>query len=474
MSRSWDRRSPRQQHRVQSLVLSQWIPAAAAFSPFWGAYFAAARVDPGTITSPERLRQLPPLRERDILDADGYGSPALLMRPTEDQVKSRASLSTLRRIALDMRGGGTAAKRLALLREYKPVHLHPSGRDGDLTIAYSRSDLDRLHRLGARAAAVLGLDQADYLVSAVPADGTLAFWGVYHLALGASLLAVHPRGTGQGLGILPPAFRLVPATAVAVPVEEAIALADTLSRRVVDLDGLATVVLVGPPPSPGNRKRIAEAWRTAGAAAEVRVAALWAPPGARALWAECAEGVSDGAGSGLHTYPDLEVVELVDPATRLTVAAGGDLTYTSAGWHGTGLIRYQTGDYAASLLTGPCPACGRTVPRVQPEIVPGAWEPELRGEERPVRVDLRGAAVALTADPAVDAWLLEVRGPSQRRARDEYVVMLAGELDSYRLVDLDRRLTTAVGRPPLQLIVEDRELVEADITNLGGAFIDAR
>lgn len=474
MNRPWDRRSARQQHRVQSLVLSQWIPAAAAFSPFWGAYFAAGRLDPATITSPERLRRLPPLRERDILDANGYGSPGLLLRPTEDQVKSQASLATLWRIARDMRGGGTAAKRLALLREYKPVHLHQSGRDGGLAIAYSRSDLDRLHRLGARAAAVLGLDQADYLVSAVPADGTLAFWGVYHLALGASLLAVHARGTGQGLGVVAPAFRLVPATAVAVPVEEAVALSETMARSEVDLARLATVVLLGPPPSPGERNQIVEAWRAAGAVADVRVAALYAPPGARALWAECAEGVADAAGSGLHTYPDLEVIELVDPATRRPVPAGGDLTYTSAGWHGTGLIRYQTGDYAAGLLAGPCPACGRTVPRVQPEIAPGAWEPELRGEERSVRVDLRGAAAALTADPAVDAWLLEVRGPSQRRPRDEYVVMLAGQLDSYRLVDLDRRLTAAVGRPPLQLIVEDRELVEADITNVGGAFIDAR
>jgi hypothetical protein len=472
MNGPWDRRSLRQQYRVQSLVLRQWIPAAAAFSPFWGAHLAAAGVDPATVSSPEQLRQIPPLRERDILDADGPGSPGLLLRPTEDQVKSRSSLATLWSIARNMQGGGTARKRLALLTEYKPVHLQPSGRDGGLMIAYSRSDLDRLHRLGARAAAVLGLGHADYLVSAVPTDGTLAFWGVYHLALGASLLALHPRGTGQGLGVLAPAFRLVPVTAVAVPTEEAIALAERLAF--VDLDRVATVVLLGPPPMHEERSRIAAAWRSAGAAPEVRVVALWAPPGARALWAECAEGAAGGTGSGLHTYPDLEVVELLDPATRRPVSGGGDVTYTSAGWHGTALIRYQTGDYAAGLTSGPCPACRRTVPRIQPEIAPGAWEPELRRDQQSVRVDLRGAAAALTAEPAVDAWLVEVRGPSERRPGDEYIVMLAGRLDSNRLVDLDRRLAAAVGRRPLQLIVEDRELVEADIVQVGGAFIDAR
>ena len=54
---------------------------------------------------------------------------------------------------------------------------------------YNGADLDRLHRAGARAAAVLALGDGDYLVSAVPAQPVLAFWGVYHLALGASLLA---------------------------------------------------------------------------------------------------------------------------------------------------------------------------------------------------------------------------------------------------------------------------------------------
>ncbi|MFN2556817.1 MAG: hypothetical protein ABR592_08075 [Nitriliruptorales bacterium] len=474
MSRPWDRRSLRQQQRVQSLVLRHWMPAAASFSSFWGAHFAAAGVDPGTVDSPARLRQIPPVRERDILNADGPGGPGLLLRPTEDQVKARANLATLWHIARDMRGGGTAGKRLALLREYQPIHLHPSGRDGELMIAYSRSDLDRFHRLGARAAAVLGLTSSDYLVSAVPADGTLAFWGVYHLALGASILAIHARGTGQRLEIVAPAFRLVPATTVAVPVDEAVALAGALRRAGTELERLTTVVLVGPPPPRVERDRIAQAWRTAGPPAGVRVVALWAPPGGRALWAECAEGAATGEESGLHTYPDLEVVELLDPATGRPVAAGGDLTYTSAGWHGTALIRYQTGDYAAGLRTDPCTACGRTVPRVQPEISPGAWEPELRSGERSVRVDLRGAGAALAADPAVDAWLLEVRGPSGRRSGDEYVVMLAGQLDRKHLVDLDRRLATAVGQPPLQLIVADREVLEADIVEVGGAFIDAR
>ncbi len=474
MNTPWDRRSPRQHHRVQSLVLSRWLPAAATFSRFWAVHLSTAGVDPGSVSSPARLRQIPPVRERDILDADGPGSPGLLLLPSEDQVKARADATTLWRIARAMRGAGTAGKRLALLSEYKPIHLHPSGRDGELVIAYSRSDLDRLHRLGARAAAVLGLGYSDHLVSAVPADGSLAFWGVYHLALGASLLAVHPRARGQDLELVASAFRLVPATAVAVPVEEAVALAYTLARMGAALDRIMTVVVLGPPPPRVTRDRIAQAWRTAGAVAEVRVAALWAPPGARALWAECAEAVARGDGTGLHTYPDLEVVELLDPATGRPVAAGGDLTYTSAGWHGTALIRYQTGDYAAGLDADPCPACGRTVPRIQPEIAPGAWEPELRSGELSVRVDLRGAAAILANDPDVDAWLLEVRGPTTRHSGDEYIVMLAGQFDRKSLVDLDRRLAAAVGRAPFQLIVSDRELLEAEIFEVGGAFVDAR
>jgi hypothetical protein len=470
---NWDRRSPDEQARVRRSLLRGWVPALASFSPFWSDRLRRARVDPARVASLEDLRQVPAVRELDVLGAGGPGSPALLLRPSEDEVTSRAAFSTVRDVARGIRGGGASGKRQALLAEYKPIHLHRAGRHGGVAIAYSRRDLDRLHRAGARAAAVLGLTDVDYLVSAVPAGPGLDFWGTYHLALGASLLAVQGRGPGDGLETAAQAFRLVPATAVAVPAGEAVDLAEAVARVGVDAGRVRTVVTVGVPPTPAVRARVAAAWEAAGAAAGVRVLAVWAPPVARSLWAECAPSSPDAAAVGLHTYPDLEVVELLDPATGRATEQGGDLTYTSAGWHGTGLLRYQTGDYAAGLTAGPCPACGRTVPRVLPDVVPAAWQPAVRLPSGPARLDLRGAAAVLTVDPAVEAWRLEVQagGPADGEG---YAVFVAGELDARRLADLDHRLAGGVGHPPRQLAVEDAEEIRAAVADVGSLFADVR
>jgi phenylacetate-coenzyme A ligase PaaK-like adenylate-forming protein len=344
---TWDRRSPEEHERVRGTVLSRWLPAVGRFSPFWRAHLEHAGVDPDDVTTSEDLGRIPAVAEGDVLGAGGAGSPALVLRPREDDLTAIASPGTLWRLATSALRAGPTGKRRAILVDYKPVHLH---RSGDLSIAYSRSDLDRLHRCGARAAAVLGLGPSDYLVSAVPCADRLDFWGVHHLALGASLLALHPRSPADDLGGVIDAFARVPATAVAVPVAEAVHLAGEVGAA--DLTRVRTLVLVGPPPSDGTRGRIADAWRASGTSDDLRVLALWAPPEARALWAECAEG---GAASGLHTYPDLDVVEVGD---------GERLTYTSLGWNGTALLRYLTGARIDRLEEDPCPGCGRTVPRI--------------------------------------------------------------------------------------------------------------
>ncbi|MGH3441178.1 MAG: hypothetical protein ACRDUY_03865 [Nitriliruptorales bacterium] len=462
MAARWDRRSLSEQRRIRSLLLEDWLGATAAFSPFWGEHLAETGVEPSSIRTVEDLQRLPSARERDLLGRGGAGSPALVLRPTEDQVKARANFALLRRVARDIRRSGLGGKRRALLTEFKPVQLVPSGRDGDLTLAYTRADLDRLHRAGARAADVLGLGSDDYLVSVVPADRSLTFWSVYHLALGTSMLAAH---AGDDVEAAVAAFARMPVTAVAAPAEGAAEWADLLAAEGVDLGRVRTVVLVG---APGDeRGSVVEAWRAAGAASDARVLGLWSPPGVRALWGECAESAAGGAGTGFHTYPDLEVLELVG-ATGRPSPGGGDITYTSMGWNGTALIRYQTGDHAAGLVEDPCPACGRTVPRVVGPVSPGAWEPLLATGSGDVRIDLRGIAVVLSREDGIEAWRAEVR--TSDRGADEYVVYVAGQPRD----GLSHRLATAVGHPPVAVTSELRGELEERVAEVGGVFEDAR
>lgn len=399
----------------------------------------------------EDLQWVPTLREIDVRGAGGPGGPALVLRPREDDLKAVASPATLWRLATSVLRAGPTGKRRAILVDYKPVHLHRGGRDRGLTIAYSRSDLDRLHLTGARAAAVLGIDASDYLVSAVPSSDRLRFWGLRHLALATSMLAAHPR-TGPGsIGAIMDSFERLPVTAVAVLPREAADLAGELAAAGTDVSRVRTVMCVGPPPREESRAAILDAWRAAGASPSLRVLALWGPSAGRALWAECSD--QDG-GTGLHTYPDLDLVEVVDPAGR-PAGAAGDLTYTSLGWNGTALVRYQTGAYVAEGPTSdPCPVCGRTVPRIVGAVRDGAWEPRLTTPGGRFTIDLRGAARVLATARGVDAWLIRLR---RSGANAGYAAHIVGEADADRRSELGRRLRLATGHPPSAVELIDRE-----------------
>lgn len=461
VSAPWDRRSRGEHERARSLLLDEWLPAATTFSSFWEGRLPQDADRPDDL---EGLRRLEPVRERDVLSAGGPGAPALLLAPEEGQIKALASGGFLLAIARAVGSGGSLGKDRALRTEYKPIHLHQAGVGGQLAIAYTRSDLDRLHRCGARAARVVGLGEDSCLVSAVPAGPDLRFWGVYHLALGSSMLAVHPRGAGAGLEDVVASLALVPATAVAVLLEEAVELADLAEELNADCGELTTVLTLGPPPDDAVRAEVAAAWRRA-ADRDVAVRALWAPGEARALWAECAAGAH-----GLHTYPDLEVLEVLDPVTRDVSDTDGDLTYTSAGWHGTGLLRYQTGAYMEGLTEEPCPGCGRTVSRLVGEVAPGVWQPWVEVGDGIAPMDFRGAAAVLEPAGGIEAWRVELTAGQDG---DRIEVKVAGP-GAASLDGLAEDLAVAMGVRPTEIVRSDVTAINREITELGSMFADLR
>lgn len=475
MAAPWDRRSRAEQRRVEGLVLGSWLPQALAYAPYWAAVAERLALDPQDLEDRDDLRRIPARRQADIASAGGEGAPGLLMRPTESQVKARSDSSTLWRILRSVRSEGAAGKRRALLAEFKPIHVHLAGVHDQLAIASSRSDLDRMHRAGARAAAVLGLDDADYLVSAVPPGPRLDWWGVRHLGLGTSMLALQPRAggwdpNGGDLDEVVPAFGLVPATAVAVRPEDAVELAAVLHDADADIARVRTVVTVGLPPSDELREEIAEAWRAAGTEDGLRVRALWGAAGGRHLWAECAEGTT-----GLHTYPDLEVLEVLDPITADPTEGDGDLTLTTAGWHGTALLRYRTGAWTDVLTTDPCSACGRTVPRLAGEIVPEAWQPELAIGDQLVRLDLRGVAIELSTTEGARTWRTEVQGPARRGGDERLYVQLGGDVPEEQRQVLADRIERSCGvRPSAVDVTSDVEAVDRAAAEAGSVFADVR
>lgn len=453
-------------------ALAQWLPAATSFSAHWADRAREVGAEPGSLSSPADLARFAPVREADVRGAGGPGAPALLMRPTQAQVRARATSSTLFGIAARVRRDGRDGERRAVLEEYKPIHVHRGGADDDLAIAYSRSDLDRMHRCGARAARVLGLDDADYMISAVPSGPRLGFWGVYHLALGSSLLALHPRGAGDELDRVVDSFPLLPTTVVAVRLEEAVELAALLVEYDIEAPRVHTVITVGPPPDDETRASIRDAWRAAGATEnDLVVRALFAPPEARTMWAE-----PRAEPTGLVTYPDLEWLEVVDGLTGEVTDGAGDLTVTTMGWHGTALVRYQTGTFVEGIDRSPCPASGITTPRIVGPVVERAWQPPVTDPDGSRRhFDFRTAGAVLAHMPGVEAWRIELHGPTVEDPYDGVLVEVAGQLDPQDLEKMAAQIELGAGLAPYEVSVEpDPAIIEERIEEAGSPFVDMR
>ncbi len=462
----WDRRSDDDRARIEAATLARWLPAAVTAAPFHAA--RVGEVDDRLLVDRRGLQRLAPTRERDLL-ADGAGGASAVLRPNEQQVKATADDRVIVGIARAIRRDAAGGKRDAIVREYRPLQLHRGGVAGDLLVASTRSDLDRQHRTGARAATVLGLRDDDVLVSAVPAAPTLDHLGVVHLATGAGLTALHARGVGDDLASVAAAAARIAVTVLVVLADEAAVLAALLREARTELRELRTVVSVGPPPTDEQRAATIAEFQRAGAGPEVDLLALWGPSAGRSLWAECAEG------RGLHTYPDLEVLEVLDPLTGRVTDRDGDLTLTTAGWHGTAHLRFQTGTWVDPLATGPCPACGRDVPRLVGDLVPHAWElPVVLDGGVQGTADLRGIAAVVATTPWVTAWRAELRGPDARVPRDRLVVELAGDGPGSDAGRLERALGAATGLTPEVIAGVRADELTRGIDAAGGVLADRR
>lgn len=323
------------------------------------------------------------------------------------------------------KGGGRRARRrrAEVARRYKPVHwIVQSG----LALGSSECDLERLGRIGARWLSGSGVREDDVVLGVLPAGPHLPYW---QLVLGARRLGVSALH-------LPPvpgaeeAARLRPTVVVGRPADLArLLVTGGAGGREVDWRSRVRVVIAtGQPLDDGMRARL----QAALSASDAVVLWAWAPPGVRALWWECERGTE------LHTWPEAEVVQVVDPLSGEAVPPGadGEIVWTALGWFGSVLVRLRTGVFAA-VEPQPCPACSLPGPRLRVST----------GEPSFLRVLDRHAGVA--------AWQAELRVVE---GYEELLVFLAPSPDTplpALLAELDADLGAT------QYVVVDHEALDA-------------
>jgi phenylacetate-CoA ligase len=369
----WDRRSPEQIRAEQDKKLRRFLrEQIVPFSPFYRRLFSEHGVDPATIRGVDDLERLPFTSKGDIAPTreDPQRPRELVLSPTRELIQKRWPLSRKLPLALRRVWSGTQALTEELAREYRPVSVFFTTGRTALPTAFvlTRYDLAILEEVGRRILQVAGMEPMDdKIINLFPYAPHLAFWQVYYAGIGGTVFTLNTGG-GKLMGtegILQAVQKIRPAYLVGIPGYIYHALREAHGRG-MDLSFVKGLALGGDQVTPGYRSRVKELLKEMGAR-DPRVVSVLGFTEARKCWSEC----PGEAGSGFHTYPDLEVVEVVDPQTGRRKAAGetGELVYTCLDGRGSCVIRYRTGDLiigGASLER--CPACGRSVPRLSSHL----------------------------------------------------------------------------------------------------------
>jgi phenylacetate-CoA ligase len=451
---SWDRRTPKQQQADLARALkAQVVHAVGPFSPYWKARFAALGTTATAAATPAGLAALPAVGERDVCpEGDGAAAAALVLQSGEAGWAVHTDGPQLRR-ALVNRVLRPASYRAVVEADTRTTSFVEAGLGVRFPVASTRSDLDVVARAGARLWRVLGLKRADVVVAAVPLTRTASLQALELGALAAGTPAMFPGDdvddVARGLGLLP-------ATVLVLLPGDAARMVDDLDEAGGHLADVRTVLLLGAP-SDDERAETAEALVRAGL--NPTVLAAHAPEGHRLLWGECRPG------AGLHSYPDLDVVHLVDPETGAP-AEQGEVVVTQLGMRGSALLRWRTGDLAEGLDAGRCPSCHRSVTRVM-GLERGALVPTLALRTGTRAVDLRGVTAALEGRADVVDWRVLV-GPSARDGADEVLVHVLPHHDedpSDLAVGIARDVRAAAGLLPSQVVVDDVLPVGSQLTH---------
>jgi phenylacetate-coenzyme A ligase PaaK-like adenylate-forming protein len=144
----------------------------------------------------------------------------------------------------------------------------------------------------------------------------------------------------------------------------------------------------------------------------VDVVATYGFTEAKLAWSEC-PSPHDQPPSGYHLYPDLGIMEVIDPQTGDVLPSGrpGELVFTPLGARGTVVLRYRTGDFTdGGLVYEPCPHCGRSLPRLLGNISRGSEVKRMDFDKiKGTLVDFNELEHVLDDAPHIGAWQVELR-----------------------------------------------------------------
>jgi phenylacetate-coenzyme A ligase PaaK-like adenylate-forming protein len=379
------------------------------FSPHYGRLFHDHNLDIASIRTLDDLHRLSFTTKADLLPTPEHPDrfKEFILSP------SRAILA--RRLDLVLRAAMHGRKQVAreLSDEFRPVSMFfTTGRAAEpLPFLATNHDLANIFSASCRLMEVCEAKPEFRMLNAFPFAPHLAFWFTYYAGISFGVLNVSSGG-GKVMGTegnLRLIRKLNPDAIIGIPTFIYHLLNQAVAEG-VRCENLKRIVLGGEKVSDGTRDKLRKLAAGLGAP-NADVLATYGFTEAKIAWAEC-PAPPGAAPSGYHLYPDLGIIEIIDPQTGFAVPPEhpGEIVFTPLDARGSVVLRYRTGDYIDGGLTyEPCPYCGRTMPRLIGNISRVSEIKEMNLDKlKGTLVDFNQLEHILDDAPHIGAWQLEL------------------------------------------------------------------
>jgi phenylacetate-CoA ligase len=377
------------------------------FHPHYRQMFSKHGLDWRAIETLEDLQRIP-LTSKSDLSGGPERTKQFVITPDPHQIARRPS--TIARGLLR----GPARVRREIEKEFRPILMtSTTGRSAEpVPFVYTAHDLAVLRTAGFRLMILAGARATDRMLSMFPFAPHLAFWqthyagtefGVFMLSSGGGKTV----GTDGNIRML---RKLNPDVLIGMPTFVYHVLREAALDG-VRCNNLRGIVLGGEKVPQGLRRKLQECAAELHAQ-EIDVISTYGFTEAKMAWCECLFPV-DAEPSGYHLYPDLGIVEIVDPESGVAKDDGepGEIIFTSLDARGSCVLRYRTGDVAEGGLTyEPCPHCGRAMPRLLGRISRRSDVREMQFDKiKGTLVDFNELEHVLDDMAYVGSWQVELR-----------------------------------------------------------------
>jgi phenylacetate-coenzyme A ligase PaaK-like adenylate-forming protein len=411
LSKQWQRLPERVITELQAQKLRHYLRSVVLpFSPHYREMFARHGLKAESIRSLEDLEQIPFTCKADLVNTpeNPQVMKDFLIIPDE-QILSRRPSTIWRALT-----SGREKVKQSFEREFRPVFLtSTTGRSADpIPFLFSGRDLENLTSAGERIFKICGARREFRLLNMFPFAPHLAFWMTHY---GANAFGLFCLGTGGGKvlgteGNLRLIDKIKPDVLIGMPTF----LYHVLQQAVesgMRCTSLRRLVLGGEKAAEGIRRKLRNLAAKLGSNS-VDVLSTYGFTEAKMAWAECPHQPEEVSG-GYHLYPDLGLFEIINPKTGVVVPEGtpGELVFTPLDARGSVVLRYRTGDYIdGGMVYGPCPHCGRSLPRLMGSISRSSEIKSMQLDKiKGTLIDFNQLEHVLDDAPNIGAWQLELR-----------------------------------------------------------------